>query len=132
MKKLVFATALLAALAVSPAFAADLKAPAYKAPPPPPPPIYTWTGCYIGGNVGWGRSETKVSVNGFEDGSLSNDGIVGGGQIGCDYQFAGNWVIGIQGMFDATSLDHDQFSVFFPDFSWHNKAGWFATVTGRI
>ena len=38
------------------ASAADLprKAPAYV--PPPPPPL-TWTGCYIGANVGgaWGR-----------------------------------------------------------------------------
>ena len=26
--------------------------------------------------------------------------FVGGGQIGCDYQFASNWMIGIQGMYD--------------------------------
>ena len=26
--------------------------------------------------------------------------FIGGGQIGCDYQFAGNWVLGVQGMVD--------------------------------
>ena len=33
------------------ALAADLRRPAYT-PPPPPPPVYTWTGFYIGGNLG--------------------------------------------------------------------------------
>ena len=58
--------ALLAAaigLAASQASAADLpsKAPAYV--PPAPPPL-TWTGCYIGANVGgaWGRFTWRVRV----------------------------------------------------------------------
>ena len=48
-------------LAASQALAADLprKAPAYV-PPPAPPPI-TWTGCYIGGNVG-GHLATLVRL----------------------------------------------------------------------
>jgi outer membrane immunogenic protein len=134
MKKLIVATGLLAALVVSPAFAADLKAPVYKAPPPPPPPVYTWTGCYIGPNIGWARAETKVTVDGFAEGSLSRDGFAWGGQVGCDYQFAGNWVIGIQGIFDGLSSnnDNDHVSILFPDLRWHNKSSWFATVTGRI
>ena len=38
------------------ALAADM---AVKAPPPPPPaPVYSWTGWYVGGNVG------KVGVSG--------------------------------------------------------------------
>ena len=37
------------------AFAADLNKPVYKGPPPPPPaPVYSWTGWYVGGNVGYG------------------------------------------------------------------------------
>ena len=55
--------ALLAAaigLAASQASAADLprKAPAYI--PPAPPPI-TWTGCYIGGNIGGAFGDTKAT-----------------------------------------------------------------------
>lgn len=34
-------------------------------------------------------------------GSADSGGdFIGGGQIGCDYQFGGNWVVGVQGMFD--------------------------------
>jgi outer membrane immunogenic protein len=46
------------------AFAADM---AVKAPPPPPPaPVYSWTGWYFGGNVGygWGDANTDVAGNG--------------------------------------------------------------------
>jgi outer membrane immunogenic protein len=43
------------------AFAADM---AVKAPPSPPPaPVYSWTGWYIGGNVGggWGHRDFTAS-----------------------------------------------------------------------
>ena len=89
-------------LTASMASAADLprKAPAYV-PPVAPPPI-TWTGCYIGGNVGgvFTRQEADFNV-----GSISHDnsGFTGGGQIGCDYQWAGGWVIGFRNMFNGTS-----------------------------
>ena len=99
-------------LAASQASAADLprKAPAYV--PPAPPPI-TWTGCYIGANVGgiFGRAR-RISV--LEEVSTNNSGFAGGGQIGCDYQFAGGWVIGIRNMFDGTSLSRDRTFVFRP------------------
>jgi outer membrane immunogenic protein len=47
-----------AGLVATPAFAADLPV---KAPPPPPPPP-TWTGWYVGGNVGysWGNAHTET------------------------------------------------------------------------
>ena len=50
-RSLSLVTAAVIGLAASQASAADLprKAPAYI--PPAPPPV-TWTGCYIGGNVG--------------------------------------------------------------------------------
>src|SRR6478735_12337324 len=91
-------------LAASQASAADLprKAPAYV--PPAPPPV-TWTGCYIGGNVGgmFGRRSADFGSFGSLD-SDTNSGFAGGGQIGCDYQFAGGWVIGIRDMFDGSNL----------------------------
>src|SRR5206468_6342359 len=95
MKKILYASLAIAALVASPALAADMRAPVVKAPPMPAP-IYTWTGCYIGGNVGWGRTETRITdfETGLDDGRHTADGIVGGGQVGCDYQFASNWVLG--------------------------------------
>jgi outer membrane immunogenic protein len=52
--RLTLAAATLVGLAGS-ATAADLgRAPAPYQPPPPPPSVFTWTGCYIGGNIGGG------------------------------------------------------------------------------
>jgi outer membrane immunogenic protein len=57
--------------------------------PPPPAPIYTWTGCYIGGNLGGGWAfkdwaNPEGSPPG-DRGSFNFSGFVGGGQAGCDY-----------------------------------------------
>ena len=54
MRPLLLASVSIAALfIVSEANAADL---AVKAPRPMmvPAPVYSWTGCYVGGHVGWG------------------------------------------------------------------------------
>jgi outer membrane immunogenic protein len=63
-------------------------------------------------------------------GSHTIDGVVGGGQIGCDYQ-AGGWVIGIQGMFDWADLDG---SNVWPTAAAvnHTHVPWITTLTGRI
>ena len=131
-----FSLTLLAAaigLAASQASAADLprKAPAYS---PPPPPVASWTGCYIGGNVGgaWGNVDA-TDVNTGVSVSPNNSGFAGGGQIGCDYQM-GPWVIGIRNMFDGTSLNKstalsDPIVGFTGTIDSH--VNWFDTLTGR-
>ena len=119
-------------LAISQASAADLprKAPVYA--PPPPPPM-TWTGCYIGANVGGIFGDASANF-GFGEVSTNNSGFAGGGQIGCDYQFAGGWVIGIRNMFDGTSLNRDR--TFVDPILGTNTAkfqtNWFDTLTGRV
>src|SRR6516165_4773863 len=110
MKKFLLGTAALAALAV-PATAADMgvrpRAVAYV-------PAFSWTGCHVGGLVGygWGRNDgwatngaTTFVQNGFPNtrfaagipvtNGFSMDGFVGGGDVGCDYQF-GAWVVGVE------------------------------------
>jgi outer membrane immunogenic protein len=50
MKRLLICLASAAMLFGPPAaHSADL---AVKAPPPPPPPVFSWTGFYLGANVG--------------------------------------------------------------------------------
>ena len=137
-----FAT--LIALTVAPAMAADMRtrAPVYKAPQPVP--VHSWTGCYIGGNVGYGRSRPSLidPPEGVVDGSTAvdlgshtADGFVAGGQIGCDYQ-TGSWVFGIQGMADWADLDGSRPLPAAFTFDARNgvfsKVSWFATLTGRI
>lgn len=112
MKK--FAFGMVAAVAMTgSAFAADM-APRYTKAPPPPVVVYSWTGCYLGGNLGGGWERTRQTQIGKVDGtpiipnndfgSSTGSAFIGGGQIGCDYQFANNWVVGIQAMYDAGSI----------------------------
>ena len=97
-----FCAATLVAMGLSTtAFAADL---AVKAPPLAAPVPFTWTGCYIGGHVGGAISDDRTTGQLGNSVSFSSGGFVGGGQVGCDYQFATNWVIGGEGRAAWTSL----------------------------
>src|SRR3954466_10982059 len=130
----------LLALTAAPVLAADLPV---KARPMAPAAIvaYNWSGCYIGGNVGVGflRDEQTrigtvggVAVLSNDFGSGSHTNIIGGGQIGCDYQFASNWVIGLQGMFDAAGFSGRHVSPIEEDETFRSRTHWFATLTGRL
>src|SRR5436190_460732 len=66
----------------------------------------SWAGCYIGANIGggWGRdSDWDFTVLGLSAGKPHYSGVLGGGQVGCDYQSAA-WVVGLAGMFDWGSI----------------------------
>jgi outer membrane immunogenic protein len=131
MKKLAVAGLVCVAFA-APVRAADLpvKVPVHRAPPA----TANWTGCYLGGNIGYGWAPAKWTDGGVAYASHTADGVVGGGQIGCDYQRE-RWVIGIQGMFDASAMKGSSIN-------WAldpaggvtdtTKIAWFATLTGRV
>ena len=106
MKKLLLVSTALTVLFAGSALAADLRrpAPAYT-PPPPPPPVFSWTGFYIGGNLGgaWARGTVSDSLFGLSA-SSDRSGFIGGGQLGVNYQFS-NIVLGAEWDFDWTSLD---------------------------
>jgi len=145
---LVIASASAAMLFSDPADAADLR-PAMKAPPPmaPQAPVFSWTGCYVGAHVGWGWGHANHSQGSFTSGvttasgGLNTNGGLFGGQVGCNYQWAGNWVVGIQGDFAGTDINgkgNDEFSrqkSNFQPFAGDSialKTEWLASVTGRI
>jgi outer membrane immunogenic protein len=126
--------AALLAMTSSGAFAADL--PIRKAPPPLPIPIYNWTGFYIGGNAG-GVWETGTISDNFFGTSFSNSrsGFIGGGQIGYNWQVSPQWVLGVEWMFDGTSISSDTGNVVGLGgtlISANEKANWLTTVTGRV
>ena len=136
MKRLMLAGIATLTLAGAPAFAADMpvRVPAYKAPPPI---LDQWTGCYLGGNVGWGWSHKDYTgvvggAAGLSEGSQTADGFVGGGQLGCDYQFAPNWVVGVQGMWDWGDVRGFNASTVFPANVFHTDDRSFATIAGRL
>src|SRR5262249_44388471 len=101
MRKFLFATAALVAL-VSPAIAADMRLPLYKAPPPAVP-VWSWSGCYLGGHAGglWATQKDWIvrtpggAFYGQSLGQHDEHSWVGGGQAGCHYPIAGRFVIRI-------------------------------------
>jgi outer membrane immunogenic protein len=138
MKKKFLATVALSALLAAPAMAADLSRPVYKAAPPPVYG-YSWTGCYIGGNAGglwahkeWFDHDPRSTTFGQSDGTHDPSGFIGGVQGGCDYQFAGGFVIGIAGDYDWTDADASSTSVLFGGQTNHTKVRSLASVTGRV
>lgn len=119
--------------------AADLP---LKAPMAAPAPAYSWTGCYAGAHVGWGWGQQRPTDGFFGSssggrsakGSLDTSGGLFGGQVGCNYQFAGNWVVGLQGDLAGTDINGKGRD---PLFGFKGatvalKTDWLASVTGRV
>jgi outer membrane immunogenic protein len=108
MKKLLLPALALLAVSAGGALAADLpirKAPAMVAPAP----VYSWTGCYIGGGGGYGlwnqENQTFDAVGPLDELTTNGGrGWFGTVQVGCDYQFAQNWVVGVFGDYDFADL----------------------------
>jgi outer membrane immunogenic protein len=140
MKKRFLANVALAAMITSPAIAADLRRPAPVYQPPPPPPVlvvWTWTGCYIGGHVGglWaGREVVDVTpVAPFlGSGDRNVNGWLGGVQAGCDYQFAGGWVTGIQADYAWTNAEGSHVSLINPSLTIQSEIKSLGSVTARL
>jgi outer membrane immunogenic protein len=96
--------ALFAFASVNAARAADMPV---RAPAPMPPPAYSWTGFYIGGDVGgaWTRNtgtydplpSPAVFNNNIISGGHGGSSMTGGLHAGYNYQFAPIWVAGIEG-----------------------------------
>jgi outer membrane immunogenic protein len=111
------------------ASAADM---AVKARPMAPPVAFSWTGCYVGGNVGglWGRKDWTDTLTGISDGSNDASGWLGGGQVGCNYQ-TGAFVFGIQGDYDWTDASAENLATL-GGVSLQSRVRGLASVTGRV
>jgi outer membrane immunogenic protein len=113
-----------------------------------PPPVWSWTGFYLGGNVGysWGKSDTSVSffdsvtgaLVGQDSKTFSLNGVIGGGQIGYNWQ-TGKWVWGLETDIQASgqkgSADFVCASGCGPGpvtETLNQKLDWFGTVRGRL
>ena len=125
---------------------------------PPMVAPWSWTGFYIGGNVGysWGNSDdsdiTLTNTGGATlfttPGSFNMNGAIAGGQIGYNWQ-ANNWVLGAEADFQWSGQDGSTdflcpTGVCTPPFgvialfpgppiagSLDQKLKWFGTVRGR-
>jgi outer membrane immunogenic protein len=120
MRKLSFATAAALAMTIAaPARAADLPLKTEA----PFAERFNWTGCYLGGHLGGGFARKDLtdpvqlvqdsflgagSTDGITTVSPAPRGVVIGGQIGCDYQFASSWVIGIEGAASGSTMKNSR------------------------
>jgi outer membrane immunogenic protein len=151
MKRLLLAaTAVIGFAAISAASAANAADLALKAPPPLPV-VDEWTGWYAGLNLGgsWGRSSTYYTGAGVGfvpfTSSQHMDGVLGGAQIGYNWQFNRSWVVGVEADFQGTG---QRGSAAFPPITTTivgaavttvtttgtltQKMPWFGTVRGRL
>jgi outer membrane immunogenic protein len=95
-------------------------------PPPPPVPIFTWTGLYAGLQVGYAWDHDPVTVTNFspidpvtgvgpfffsDTFSANPSGVIGGANLGYLKQI-NQWVLGLEGSVDGTSVSTTRFSPF--------------------
>ncbi len=115
-----------------------------KAPPKPPPvavavPLpFSWSGFYVGGNIGgeWSQRRVTDTLHGatFDNGN-NNGSFIGGGQAGFNYQM-GNVVLGVEGTFDWTASNNNTMTgVLIPNVGTvrvNDRDRWIATAAGRL
>lgn len=143
-----------AVLLATPAFAADMPVKA----PPLPQPVSLWTGFYVGVNAGAGWLNDKYSTApggtlvtapfesslgwGESISSSTRSAFTGGGQIGYNLQFNGNWVAGFEAdiqYFGASASASNTFVASLPPQpattltnSFSSKTPWFGTLRARV
>jgi len=132
MRKLLLTSIAVITLVVSSANAADLGRPVPVYSPVVYAPLFTWTGCYVGGNVGgvWAMNDWNDAILG-DFGSSSATGVIGGLQAGCNYQVR-SWVFGIQGDYDWTNVNNNNPVPLFPLVSDQTRIKSLGSITGRV
>ena len=104
------------------------------------PVPYTWTGFYVGGQIGGGWARTSSSFSGFDVGdtppavSPNGGGLIVGGQLGYNRQF-GFWLAGVEtdiaGAFikgNASSVSPNTFFTVPTE----QDINWFGALRGRL
>ncbi len=158
-KKLALASVVWIAAISAGAAAADLPAayrPPVKAVVAPPAP--TWTGFYIGGNVGYGWDNRSSGISaastdpalapalaailaaGSYPASLSPSakGVIGGGQVGYNWQLASQGLIGLEADLQGSGIKGSVSQTLSPALFDTTSTGvtksidWFGTVRGRV
>jgi outer membrane immunogenic protein len=152
VKKLAIAVSILAISAVS-ASAADM---AVKAAPMPMAAPFSWTGFYVGGNVGYGWGDRGASVVAPDAASVAffgpaiaagalptfykpnPGGVIGGVQAGYNWQF-NRAVVGIEADFQGSDVNGTRTinTAGIPGFVpitgiASERLDWFGTVRGRL
>lgn len=146
MKKVLFGCVLFSAMAAgAPVMAADL-------PVVPAAVPFSWSGLYVGGNLGWisGRFSDPISTPPFASGAtafpadavgfrVTDDSFTGGLQLGYRWQFQ-QWVLGLEG--DVNWMDVSKSNtlvtrglsgaIFVPGDSFSARQRWESTLRANV
>jgi len=109
------------------------------------PAVYSWTGCYVGVNGGFGRqlghdADIVLSFGpNFQNvGTFNPQGGFGGGQVGCNLQ-TGSIVFGLEADFQGSGIRGHFGPNFVPSppeggftVSGNESLRWFDTIRGRL
>ena len=117
----------------STALAADLP-PAPAVSQPFAAPAYSWSGFYIGGEVGYARDATTSQLqtpagNVLASWNGSADGVIGGAYSGYNWQLGG-LVLGLESDFEGSSLNRTAGPVI--GLYSGSKVGWQASLRTRV
>jgi outer membrane immunogenic protein len=108
------------------------KAPIYTKAPPVE--LSSWTGFYVGANVGFASARASSDIMGV-DTSQTLSGVVGGGQVGYNWQ-RGPWVFGVELDAQGTSQDATWSGIIGGGggaaVSQATSLPWFMTARGRV
>jgi outer membrane immunogenic protein len=117
--------------------AADLPARVQPAPPVPYVPSFSWTGFYLGGELGWIRTDPQYTAGAVLLGTpflvsaaSGKDGLSYGALAGYNYQM-GSVVLGVEGDFQGWTVGKIRYTAITGDFlTAHSK--WGGSVRGRL
>src|SRR5215471_2408384 len=114
MNKLLIGSVALAAMIAGPAMAADMPLKA-----PPPVPVFSWTGCYWGGQIGygWGRARATATA-----------GVFNGADKTAQYNVSGE----VGGSWAAKDGQSNLIAPFVGTFVDKISERWLATARGRL
>jgi outer membrane immunogenic protein len=133
MRQLLLSVVSVVTLSAVQAMAADMPLRA------PPVPVFSWQGCYIGGQGGWNWGRSRH--DGFAPGPVELtprfdlNGSEFGVEYGCNYTFGGTWVIGTESDFSWTDKRGHSFDTGpggVPTFESRTKEHWNSTTRLRL
>jgi outer membrane immunogenic protein len=121
------------ALASTSAFAADMGARTYNKAPVMQQQVMSWTGFYVGGHIGgaFNDNDNGIVVAGFTN-TGNNGSFLGGGQVGADYQFSPNWLVGVEGQISGISNNNNRGFFNAAGGGFTDRTEWIGSVTGRL
>jgi outer membrane immunogenic protein len=109
-------------------------------------PAFNWSGFYVGGHLGWGAMQNSyLGISSFtastpwldySEGdrfSRSGNGVIGGIQLGYNWQVARNVVVGVEASLSGSGMSHwFRSPVGIEDDEYRTTLPLFGSLTGRV